>query len=150
MDAGIVTDESCIVVDCRDFYDAQNSAHLHGHIGLHPAVLRSVVDHPAFPRWFSSLHRNLMSRVEQRHSPTFGISIIFFCRSGKHRSVACRRIVEHIMHNDSRFHLTRVHDCTDWGKYACGACGECRADPAGVRLHALERASALWQRYTAL
>ena len=78
------------VMDVRRFYDPAFDRDLWKHLGLHPAIIEGVIGHEAFTNWLAyiSKHLNKLAKASM---------IIIYCKSGRHRSIACSMILEYIL-----------------------------------------------------
>jgi len=125
--------------DTRSFFDPSNVQH----IGVHPTILSGMVANRGFRRWLASLR----DEVKQAASQTNHIRVAFYCKSGRHRSVAGARLFKHCAEAEGWGceqveHLSRKH----WKHICQGTCAECREDAeSSERTEALRKALAWWR-----
>jgi RNase adaptor protein for sRNA GlmZ degradation len=111
-----------IALDVRSFTDPGSREHCR-HAGLHPQILKGLVEHAEFPRLWVWLAERLC-RAWQEGSA--GEVVYFACKSGKHRSVGLMWLLRCCLQEDSSFsvgeccHTTALREAC-----ACRMCGEC-------------------------
>ena len=110
------------VVDCRCFSDPGHDPSLRSHSGHHDETLASVSGHKLFTKEVDKLLRFLV----QFQGPV--VQLGFFCRAGKHRSVAMswltRVLVQSLGAVSCRMHYSRQ------SSHLCWSCARCREDTA--------------------
>lgn len=151
-------DRVAFIVDVRSFPDPER---VYGHIGLHPGIVSGIVRHPVF---FSTLcmvkdslraletvdQRSAALRLlpePQRRRPEVGITrVAFFCRSGRHRSVAWVAIMEAILRGHCERVTTQHHSYYSgaW-RHLCPRDCELCWQPNASREQALLLARAMWE-----
>ena len=140
--------EVSLIHDTRRFRDPAGvgslSRSLRNHVGIHPENLRGMVQHRAFSGWI----RHLRDDVMEAFRDAAELSLAFYCKSGRHRSVAAARFMQHFAEFEGWSvqveHLSRF----GWGRTCSGLCAECRDTGAGggdVRRDALAHALSIWR-----
>jgi len=134
-----------IFSDVRDFGDPQSGS-LRGHIGVHPEILQRFLASGVWSKWIYELK----ARVNEELKGADDIGVAFYCKAGKHRSVAGARFLEHFV---KRMGCDCVveHLCKkDWKSTCKGNCEECKEDSQSekrlIREHTLERAALQWEK----
>lgn len=145
-------DARAIVVDARSFPDPE-AMYLRGHTGHHHAIISRICDHKNFRRWLAGVKRKFLDAVcaepqasgLSTTSHALPLTMAFYCRVGKHRSVACSQILEHILRAEGwDCPVPRHLSSPRWGKKCChGQCHECREPPDHLQT-ALNTALYLW------
>ena len=125
-----------VFVDARGFTDP-DSSHLRKHIGQHPEIIRRIVEHSQFRPWLKSVKTAVATAATNRC--TTEITIAIFCRSGKHRSVACSLILQDLLSAPSPRHLSEG----TWLRCCRGECATCRGGLVAAR-QSLLAARAVW------
>lgn len=132
-----------VVTDVRMFYDPARSS-LSRHIGLHPEIMEGITRDRRFPKWLSDLRDGF----REAHKET-SVAIGVFCRSGRHRSVACARILAHCLEAEGwqchTKHLAALRP-KEWARTCGGSCTACegKGKYAAKREAALTRALEVW------
>ncbi len=136
-----------IFVDCRGFKDPAHVEHLRDHIGTHPTNMHQLVfgSHNQFDGWLTDLNdrfRALKPRPEEH-------VIAFFCKKGRHRSVACAAIFYECIRRCSHVMLVGPpeHLSSSYWYMLCDNCPTCR-DPAPQKTEAIAYATNLWKMRT--
>uniref|UniRef100_A0A7S4SS05 RapZ C-terminal domain-containing protein n=1 Tax=Alexandrium monilatum TaxID=311494 RepID=A0A7S4SS05_9DINO len=132
-----------MLCDARVFSDP-GSSNLSGHIGQHPDILSRISAMAAFPRWVE----DVKAHVAHRLGGSAEASVAFYCKSGKHRSVACAWFLQHFCKHEGWDCEVR-HLCqSSWHRTCRGMCEECRepSTRSDQRELALDRALQWWQR----
>ena len=99
---------------------------------------------PRLAAWMGKLLRRL-----NHEEATFGgdagtIFITFYCKSGRHRSVACAVIMAQLLEWDGYTVQETRHLCSEWWpRHTCNMCSECMSATPG-RDAALARARQQW------
>ncbi len=132
-----------LAVDTRCLHDPEG---LSEHLGVHPENIRQVVSNPALK---SEVFRQVLvflRRLQRREEDE--VFVAFYCKSGRHRSVACSCIFERIFADMSWSVLETQHLsswCWEWVK--CQRRGVCRAcfSPSALREKVLGEALLLWR-----
>lgn len=126
-----------VLCDCRIFPD-YGQERLRGHPGGHPVTVAQVARHDNFRPLLRSIH-------EQWGAPSTESARVmaFFCKSGKHRSVAVATILKRICEEEGLEVDLRHLSCTRWhGQH--GSCAACCA-PSADRDNALAWAQYYWR-----
>ena len=125
--------------DVRVFTDRSSR----DHTGVHPEILRTMARDRNFPRWLETLRSDVLAAFQASNE----VRVAFYCRKGKHRSVAGARFLEHCARAEG-WACSTTHLCSKHWKGTCrGQCAECseKAD-SSVREEALLAAWRWWQR----
>jgi hypothetical protein len=129
-----------VAIDCRMLRDPAKGS-LVQHIGTHGEIMKRFVAHPGFPAWLDEVFLKyeqmvLSAKYAMRHGAARVRCVVsFYCKSGKHRSVAGSMIWYHIL--QSTPHLLQAqtirHHCEHrW--QGCGrGCPACYADDDPTR-----------------
>ncbi|MCP4243295.1 MAG: hypothetical protein GY772_22285 [bacterium] len=140
------------VIDCRPLHDPEGTRRRRGdvnHIGTDEHNLSRIVESPKFPRLWTDFVTGVTHAIQQVHGvggsapsaapdpPT--LVVAFFCRKGRHRSVACAWLAEQLF-IERRCVVEVWHAMRDF--WQLGTCNECRACAAGgpAKQAAFERA----------
>ncbi len=95
IEAGIVKRREFVwVLDCRAFNDPE-ARRERGHVGLHPRIVEKVVTHRKFSRWLVNLKVG-WARAMNDAAKGSTVVLLCYCKSGRHRSVACALIAGHL------------------------------------------------------
>ena len=145
---GILSEDVVVVpVDCRGFADARASNRWH--LGFEPQKVVDFVSSEQFPGWVTDLQAALLQGLQQAHARNSQVAVVFYCRSGCHRSVAASVVLRHILHEgvDRRMvTLTETMHMSKplWQTQFCNECALCRR-PSSTRSQALETAARVWR-----
>ncbi len=125
LDEAFVADhfpEYDVLASCMEFPDP-NHGHLRGHCGLHPRIMTGVVESVELIAWLHHVLHLLFSR--QRSALT---RIGLYCRSGRHRSVACSCILAHVLRRKGYTASCECRNAFAWRRICGGPrrCWECR------------------------
>ena len=117
-----------LVFDCRPFSDPAAGRSTRGHIGSSLGILRSVRAHGAFPGWWQEACRRVAAALGPGPGP--GLTVVFFCRKGRHRSVAAAFLLSHLFYEGraatgTRYAVDVFHAMRDF--WMLGTCDERRA-----------------------
>ena len=83
----LVHGRNLVIVDCTQFNDPDHRTDLRKHRGTHPDIIDGVVNNDRFP--------SVMAPCKQVCAETDArFIVIFVCKSGRHRSVACRSVFD--------------------------------------------------------
>ncbi len=122
-----VPDSTMCVVDTRALHNPDDNTH-RMHFGTHPANFASIVHH----RYFKGVvgpAAVAMLRALKEDSPPGGrtLTLVFMCKSGRHRSVACARVAAEVATVYPSFRLTAVTNLTPMSvmPHSCGMCEAC-------------------------
>ena len=140
-----------VLIDCRAFRDPASSA-LRNHWGVHPTTLSKILNHHKFP----GLLLDLVERVTRfaDKDPQTRILIGFICSKARHRSVACRYLMQ-VIHTALNYTVnTRRTAIASRGRHLCNrdTCPDCsHLSVAAVRLmeSVRERLVASWNKAVA-
>ncbi len=144
---GILSEDVVVVpIDCRGFADA--SAGNRWHLGFEPQKVVDFVTSQQFLAWVTNLHAVLLQGLQQAHARKSQVAVVFYCRSGCHRSVAASVVLRHILHDgvDRRMvTLTETMHMSKplWQTQYCNECARCRR-PSSKRSQALATAARVW------
>ena len=113
--------------DLRSFHDPHSSKKLRRHVGFHPEIIKGLVhsDSPDFLQWLMRVRDELLNALlNDKHPPVF----VFYCKSGRHRSVAASEIVKYCLEQDNRMRIHVWHFAQQfWHRSTCeGRCKVCR------------------------
>ena len=113
--------EDVILVNCLGFSDP---CHI-GHIGENIFIIEKMQTTEGFPlamrklkkdiKWFESVHEDTLTPLH----------IVFFCRSGKHRSVGFARCASHVLQPFMSVKDVRHIARRGWQKHICTDCYHC-------------------------
>ena len=114
-----------VVYDARCFSDPYRGSN-RGHTGQHAEIICGVCNSPHFRDWLIRLKHKVAQEVAQIGTNKI-LRIAFYCKSGRHRSVAATYILQHILENQG----FRVQVChlseNSWGRHMCmGTCAYCK------------------------
>ena len=129
-----------IAVDCRMFPDPDHHNRPRdsvNHLGFSPTIILGVVRHRNFMEWLRDVKRRVLQEeiTMNRHGDM--LALCTYCKSGRHRSVACAVIMEYILSNLGYTVTTATHLAGHrWQRRTCNHCHECRA-PSPARDEAL-------------
>ena len=129
-----------IALDCRMFPDPDHHNRDRdsvNHLGFSPRIIVGVVRHRNFAEWLRHVKRRVLQEeiTMNRHGDM--LALCTYCKSGRHRSVACAVIMEYILSNLGYTVTTATHLASHkWQQRTCNHCHECRA-PSPARDEAL-------------
>ena len=134
-----------LFVDVRNFPDPDaGNKGLHGHTGNHHSIISGIVKHPQFSKTLL-LVKNWWKQTVK--SPSYSdVAIAFYCKAGRHRSVAWASIVHHIFNSGIVESVEVFHQSFHDGhwKFLCTEkCAEC-CQKSDIRDKALELALSTW------
>jgi len=72
-----------VISDTRNFSDPEQC--MGTHIGMHPKILNRIAHNRNFPGWLETVQHDIQKVLSQHPDA----HVALYCRSGKHRSVAC-------------------------------------------------------------
>jgi hypothetical protein len=129
-----------IAIDCRGFPDPdhhnrdRNSVN---HLGFSPRIIAGVVNHRGFAEWLRRVKRRVRAEETQMGLQGDVLALCTYCKSGRHRSVACAVILEYILRQSGYTMTWNTHLAGHkWARRTCNYCDECRA-PSAERDNAL-------------
>ncbi|CAE7250330.1 rpfC [Symbiodinium pilosum] len=132
--------EQAIVFDVRDFHDP-GAGELKFHDGRHDEIISRILRHSAFPELMVSMRRRIVEQLSQRQA---SIKIVFYCKSGRHRSVACGTLLHYILFSEN-FRKTKLEHEGNYDGFMCCHCGRCEGKTA-KRMHVCEDALRAWKK----
>ena len=144
-----------VILDARMFPDP-DSQNLTRHSGRHHRIITRLCEHRNFDGWLRHA-KQVILRACQRKCAQVGmdrkawcVTVALYCRSGKHRSVAGARIIEHILASAGFESVPVTHlSQSRWGSSMCkGMCFECQNPPPELQ-DVLNRAYEKWQKFGA-
>lgn len=139
-----------VLVDTRAFSDPAAIGHLTRHLGTHPETMRKMSEMRNFPRWLQHLAEDIRGQLKRQRlaeGTVREVRVAFYCRSGRHRSVAGCRFLEHIARAEGWECRVRHLSQMQWSKTCKGRCEECEGvDPDRLREETLNKALGLWMR----
>ncbi len=138
-----------IIVDCRGFPDPHRDRRRGpNHIGTDEGIIRRLVEHPDFPEFWRVLWERMNRRLAQvfvqpaaggsaprtdaaggsaPRTDAPGLTIVFYCKKGRHRSVAAAWLATQLLgkrgYNVQQFHAMRDF----WQLGTCNECAACAA-----------------------
>ena len=124
-----------VVVDMLAFSDPI-AGPLKAHIGEHPEILWRMLQHPHFPTWL----RNVVYEVRQLLHSRGHARVAFFCRAGRHRSIAGAWFLHHVSETMGWQCMVSHLSKQDWKGTCPEQCSACRPGPSDLRDQALRRA----------
>ena len=130
--------------DLRSFHDPHSSKELCKHVGFHPEIIKQFVDSnsPDFGQWLMPVRDEVLNALlNDKHAPV----IVFYCNSGRHRSVAASEIVKYCLEQDNsiRLHINVWHFAQQfWHRSTCE--GRCRVCRDNIVTPELRRAADIW------
>ena len=107
-----------LVFDVRTFHDPD--CEWNRHIGAHPEILHRMTTSPGFRYFLRDVRREVLSAFRSRQA----LRVAFYCKRGRHRSVAASRVLKHIGTMEG-WDVTCVDLCTHAWYTTCK--GECQA-----------------------
>ena len=128
-----------VLSDVRPFTDPGRGCRL-GHIGVHPESMVAMRKHHFFEPWLWRL-RQETDQALTGDPPE--VIIVFYCRKGKHRSVAAAFYVSHILSQGG--HTVKVKHLGSWGGTCRGKSENCANLENGERISALDTALRIWR-----
>ncbi len=136
-----------VFFDCRIFHDPNGGA-LRGHVGVHPDIASGLLQAHLFRPFWGDVKRTLQPAL--RAGP-HDVAIGFYCRSGKHRSVALAHLAHGVL---SRTHRASPPDGLQqenaWRRTCRGCCSECAGPQRETRWAAvLATAQQFWDEVPA-
>ena len=144
------------IIDCRLFPDPDAQA-LTRHPGTHPEVLDRITRHRNFQGTVCQVQRRMkciMAEKRERAGPNEKLELVaaFYCKKGRHRSVAMAECFRHVVENLEGFRVREAKNLSEanWPKGTCkGTCQECLALEDGLadkKHDALLRAEKCWEQ----
>ena len=140
-----------VLLDAQPFHDP-HAGRLKNHTGMHPENIARVIQHEKFREWILEA-RDLILDAVRRHTSegrSGPVLVVVYCRSGKHRSVACVQIIRHALQVVEDIECLAVRHLRLQPKW-CRVSG-CTACVAGVdpeedrvRKAHLEMAAGVWR-----
>ena len=136
-----------LCVDCRPLYNPVDKAH-RCHLGTHPANFGPIVYHQDFTKVVKPAALAMKQAYQQATADGEQLTLVFLCKSGRHRSVACARVAAEVavIHNPFRF--ASIMDLTPMSMTSqqCGECAACEfwSKKWDSRNKALAHAVGLW------
>jgi len=138
-----------VIIDARGFPDP-NGHCASGHIGFHPEIISRVVRHKNFCRWLEKVQRQIFdaSTVCEVKASADGmryadVGVALYCKSGRHRSVACSLILQYILAAEG-WRCPEVHHLSEWTwRHDAARCSECSGKPQSLH-EALQQAHNTW------
>ena len=113
-----------IHIDAREFRDPSHDLRYHN--GMHPEIIARMVAHQHFPHWLANVHHEFVTVLSEwgsRHAAQPTMSVIIYCRSGRHRAVAASEILKHVAaHVVGLECLPTVHCSLDERTCRCQSC----------------------------
>ena len=109
--------------------------------------MNDVVKHKRFPQFLDSLFFAWQQMLQCLRKGT-QIRIVFYCKSGRHRSVAAALVAAHLFEATVGLPMPRstLHLCAYWWSQLCGPnCPQC-TQQTRLRDEALHRAREMWGR----
>merc|ERR1712194_233125 len=125
---------------------------LKDHDGRNPEIMIRLVHHEGFADWLRDARQEFEHKREQLASEPWrrskGISIGFFCKAGRHRSVAGALLFQHIAQQEgyktTLRHLTlHLRQCSAGLLRQC--CPDCTSTGSPKATAAYDEALRLWQ-----
>ena len=126
-------------------HSAIDTTGLTRHCGTHPQILWNVAHSDVFPTWLLRQRRRIHALCQEaERDQERGVALILYCKSGKHRAVACGTLLGHAMlHHDEQEVAAMVH-LTDHHRFCqCGVCAQC-TQPHYKGGDALRMAASMW------
>lgn len=133
-----------VVSDMRRFCDPAAVGTLTRHIGTHPETMRRMTNTRHFGPWLRGLRMSI-KEVLDRQRKDREVRVALYCRSGKHRSVAGARFLEHIAEAEGWAYKVEHLASKSWKNICRGHCEECQGSPE-IREEALTEALRIWRR----
>ena len=117
------------VFDSRCFTDPHRPRGVN-HVGTDLAVLQGVVNHPRFETWWKAktthIANVLFTHLAATPPPAAGPTFAFFCRKGRHRSVAMATLLtELLLARGWTVEVCHFHQ-EFWEFGTCNQCASCR------------------------
>jgi len=133
--------EQAIVFDVRNFKDPA-AGNLKHHDGRHDEIIDRIRRHSAFPALVASLRTRIAQELQLSGSTS--IKVVFYCKSGRHRSVAFGTMFKYILLYEDFRNVQLEHEGNYDGFVCCG-CDRCTSKTA-LRLKACEDVLRDWKR----
>ena len=134
-DVGLIVPRDFIpMTSCVLFHDPEaGSARYHG--GSYPSIMHGIVSHEKFEQCVQKAWTQLIYTAAG-HTRGGTQMIVYHCKQGRHRSIACALIVQHVLEvGGAHVATTIVNEST----IPCHLCADCRLPDVG-RNRALKRA----------
>jgi hypothetical protein len=115
-----------LLYDCRDSFHEDFStlkaAEDWNHSGLHPANCQRLMSKPAFQPLMQTLRRDI-AELHGNLSEGRAICIVFYCKSGRDRSVGMTRIARQVLRRfQQEWEVTTEHMCRATWRRSGAAC----------------------------
>ncbi|CAE7732682.1 PSR1 [Symbiodinium sp. CCMP2592] len=137
--------EQAIVFDVRNFKDPA-AGNLKHHDGRHDEIIDRIRRHSAFPNLVVSLRTRIAQELQRSGSTS--IKVVFYCKSGRHRSVAFGTMFKYILLYEDFRNVKLEHE-GNYDGFVCCSCDRCTSTTA-LRLKACEDALRDWKRMSAV
>ena len=132
--------ERWLEFDCRNFRDPERRRG-RNHIGMNGFVLLKIAQHPQFEEFFSDVVRRIVVRGTGSGARHRKLHVVFFCKKGRHRSVAMAHLAAVALSELSNWSADTVHLADHaWPFETCNHCVEC-AHPRGDARKAKQEAT---------
>ena len=136
------------LVDTRVFTDPGRGANRR-HCGTHDDILNGFVYHRKFNRFLHVL-ASIHTYIATRYNPNSEYVLAFYCKSGRHRSVAASTIAAHLSEctPDLPSPTNTFHACARYWYMLCGGSQQCARchEQNHARNAALARARQAWSQ----
>eukprot|EP00439_Symbiodinium_sp_Y106_P059453 s2715_g8.t1 len=133
--------KQAIVFDVRNFKDPA-AGNLKHHDGRHDEIIDRIRRHSAFPNLVVSLRTRIAQELQRSGSTS--IKVVFYCKSGRHRSVAFGTMFKYILLYEG-FRNAKLEHEGNYDGFVCCSCDRCTSTTA-LRLKACEDALRDWKR----
>ena len=136
-----------VQLDARCFRDP-GAGELIDHTGMHPAIISRLVATKEFPLWAGAARGQILEAVREHERDRLRgpVTVLVFCRSGKHRAVAAAAVMRHAAITVEGLNcLPVIHLGRPRCNWCCVAC-ELRRDECwdAERLLALRHGADVW------
>ena len=98
------------------------------HFGTHPANFAPIVHHRNFRSVIRPAALGMLGALKENGPPGEAtLTLVFLCKSGRHRSLACARVAAEVVTMYPDFRLTAVTNLTPMSvvPHSCGMCEAC-------------------------
>ena len=114
------------VVDTRPLFNPAEK-HQRMHLGTHPANFGPIVYHGNFRQVVRPAALAMLQAMRETNPHSAQVTLVFLCKSGRHRSVACARVAAEVASVYPAFRLTAVTNLTPMSlsSWNCGECAAC-------------------------
>jgi len=130
------------VYNCLQLKEPPGDCARFKYCGEHYSNMQGLLESECLPDVLSELKRNFREAVEcHRRS----LSLVFICRSGRHRSVGARRFAEHCLRSEGATITMIKHlSCDGWHAGFCTSCSSCGPESNDRRTPLIKGCLEMW------